>query len=133
MFKKFTPSSPPASKSLQIRSECVVTAGVSVFQTLQSALRLIHGCISISCRLLLSLWSLHVLSMFARVFSRCFRLPHHQNMHARFISSQSWTLGAALWLPTAPQGRVKCREHISLKALRHMGQYMQFTDDLEFK
>ncbi len=26
----------------------------------------------------------------------------------------SWSLSAALWPPTAPQARVKCREHVSL-------------------
>ncbi len=53
----------------------------------------------------LSMWSLHVLPVLVWVFCGCSRFPHHQNMYIRC---------AALWLPTAPQGWVKCRKHISL-------------------
>ncbi len=60
-----------------------------------------------------------------QVSSGCCGFPHHQNMYIRSISSPypwprywlriwSWSPGAVLWQPTAPQGWVKCRDHISL-------------------
>ncbi len=42
-------------------------------------------------------------------------------MHTHPVESRviiwSWSPGAALWLPTAPQGRVKCRDQVSLYAV----------------
>ncbi len=63
----------------------------------------------------LSVWSLHVLPVFAWVSSGCSGFPHHQNMNVRLILQSvsltkvlaqiwSWSLGVALWLPTAHQG-----------------------------
>ncbi len=69
------------------------------------------------------MWNLHVLPMFAWVSSGCSGFPHHQNMYISLFSDPwlrywlriwSWS---ALWLLTAPQGWVKCREHISLYAV----------------
>ncbi len=69
--------------------------------------------------------------------SGCSGFLHRQNMYSS-VSTQhpwsrswlriwSWTPGAALWLPTAPQGQVKCREHISLYVV-----YMWPIEDLYF-
>ncbi len=55
-------------------------------------------------------------------FLRVLRFPHHQNTYVGLTPVSTLDQGAgsdlelvpALWLPTAPQRRVKCREHISL-------------------
>ncbi len=70
------------------------------------------------------MWSLPVLSMSRWVSSECSSFPHHQNMciglspvstlDPVWLRIWSWSLGTTLWLPTAPQGWVKCRDHISL-------------------
>ncbi len=76
--------------------------------------------------------SLYVLLVFTWVF---FGFPHHQNTHVRCISSQcpwsrywlriwSWSPSVAPWLPTAPQGWVKCWDHISLYTVYVTKKYL---------
>ncbi len=53
----------------------------------------------------------HVLPVFVWL-CRCISSQYPRPRH--WLRVCGWSPGAALWLPTAPQGWVKCREHVSL-------------------